>query len=366
MPPPASVTAFPWGSLERVPRSVARDWGTLNRLLAAHAGTLATPLAQVLGRRLDAPVRFEWCSLQSEIDETSAECGQFELRVDPGPLQVSLQLDPRLVTLLVASALKHTGTLYDPRQAPDAALLGAAAAIVAKIIEEARLGIAVQFIDAPLAIPNALHVQLEVLLFIDSVAYRLCIGLAMNPLRAPARRRPNWKLLGRVPLALPLVIGTSLATRDVLAELAPDKAFLPGSGLWVDDNALGRGVLVAPLSDRGVGVELAPGGKIVLRDTNVTLAPDEVTSTVAMSPEAQSVSQALRDAPVVVRIELAAVSLPAQHWAELRIGDIVETGKPLGTEVVLRVAGQALAKGELLNIDGELGVRITKLLAEEA
>ena len=69
--------------------------------------------------------------------------------------------------------------------------------------------------------------------------------------------------------------------------------------------------------------------------------------------------------PLVLRVELGSVSLPARQWALLRKGDILETGQPLGSEVTLRVAGKAIAQGELLNVEGELGVRITKLLVGE-
>jgi flagellar motor switch/type III secretory pathway protein FliN len=179
-------------------------------------------------------------------------------------------------------------------------------------------------------------------------------------------RAADCAKLGQLPLGLPLVVGTSLVTRDVLAELAPGKAFLSGSGLWVDVAGVGHGVLTAPLTERGIAVDLEPRGRIVLREANATLDHDKPASTEAMPPAAASIGQALCDAPVVLRIELGAVSLPARQWAELRVGDIIETGKPLGTEVTLRIAGQALAQGELLNIDGELGVRITKLQSEEA
>lgn len=366
MPPPASISAFPWDSLERVPRSAVRTWGVLNRNLAARVGELSTPLAEALGSWIGAPVRFEWCSLRSDPIEPGAEAARFELRVDPGPIQVSLQLDARLVTRLVSFALERPGELYDPRPRLDEALLGAAAAITVKLIEDARLGIGVQFICEPLDIPNAQRVQLDALVHIGGVAYRLWIGVAMSPLQpTPTPRTDALASLGRLPLALPTVIGTSLVRRDDLAKLAPGTGFLPGSGLWVDECGHGRAVLIAPSSDCGIGIELAPGGKIVLREVNVTLNPDEPTSTVATPSASASAAGAVSDAPVVVRVELAAVSLPAQQWAQLRAGDILETGKPLGTEVTLRVAGQALAKGELLNIDGELGVRITKLLTEE-
>jgi flagellar motor switch/type III secretory pathway protein FliN len=363
----ASITAFPWGNLERVPRVAARNWGRLQRSLSASSASLVTPLARALGHWLQEPVRFEWNSLHVAPDELPAATACLRLRVDPGPIALTLHLDSRLVTRLVAFALKHEGTLYDPRQPPNDALLGAVAAIIVKLIEDAQLGLAVEFIDAPLQIPDAARAQIEARVHIDATAYRLGIGVAMSPLlcNSTSRRAVDCAELGQLPLGLPLVVGTSLVTREVLAELAPGKAFLSGSGLWVDGAGAGRGVLTAPLGEHGIAVDLEPQGRIVLRDANVTLDHDKSASAEATPPEAASIGQALCDAPVVLRIELGAVSLPARQWAELRVGDIIETGKPLGTEVTLRVAGQALAQGELLNIDGELGVRITKLLSEE-
>jgi flagellar motor switch/type III secretory pathway protein FliN len=226
----------------------------------------------------------------------------------------------------------------------------------------------VEFIEAPLEIPDALRAYVRARVHIDAAAYWLEMGVAMSPLLSRPSSAPvaSCAQLGQLPLVLPLVVGTSLVTRDVLAELAPGKAFLAGSGLWVDITRAGRGVLAAPLSDRGIAVDLEPRGKFVLGEANVTLDHDKPASTEAMPLEASSIGQLLSDAPVVMRIELGAVTLPARQWAELRAGDIIETGKPLGTEVTLRVAGQALAQGELLNVDGEIGVRITKILSEEA
>jgi len=363
----ASITNFPWGNLEHVPRVAARNWGRLQRSLSASSAALVAPLARALGNWLEVPVRFEWDSLHVARDEPTQASACLNLRVDPGPIELALRIDSRLVTRLVAFALKHEGTLYDPRQPPNDALLGAVAAIIVKLIEDAQLGLAVQFIDASLEIPDAARAHIEARVYIDATAYRLGIGVAMSPLlcHSTSMRAADCADLGQMPLGLPLVVGTSLVTRDVLAELAPGTAFLSGSGLWVDVAGAGRGVLTAPMSERGIAVDLEPQGRIVLRDVNATLDHDKSASVEATPPEVASIGQALCDAPVVLRIELGAVSLPARQWAELRIGDIIETGKPLGTEVTLRVAGQALARGELLDIDGELGVRITKLLSEE-
>jgi type III secretion protein Q len=75
-----------------------------------------------------------------------------------------------------------------------------------------------------------------------------------------------------------------------------------------------------------------------------------------------TLADAVLDAPVVVRVEVGSVTLPAREWAALGSGDVIETGVRLGEPVVLRVAGKAIARGELVSVDGELGVRVLEML----
>ena len=69
-------------------------------------------------------------------------------------------------------------------------------------------------------------------------------------------------------------------------------------------------------------------------------------------------AQALGAAPVVLRVEVATVTLEAQEWARLGPGSVVATGVRLGEPAVLRVGGAVVARGELCDLDGELAVRI--------
>jgi flagellar motor switch/type III secretory pathway protein FliN len=78
-----------------------------------------------------------------------------------------------------------------------------------------------------------------------------------------------------------------------------------------------------------------------------------------------SLENLVAEAPVVVRLELCTVSLNAGEVAALRPGDVIETGSRLGQPVVLRVAGRAIARGDLVDVEGELGVRIRELLETE-
>jgi flagellar motor switch protein FliM len=40
---------------------------------------------------------------------------------------------------------------------------------------------------------------------------------------------------------------------------------------------------------------------------------------------------------------------------------VIETGRRIAEPVTLRVAGQVVARGELVDVEGELGVRIREL-----
>ena len=66
----------------------------------------------------------------------------------------------------------------------------------------------------------------------------------------------------------------------------------------------------------------------------------------------------LADVPLVVRVELGAAELSASAWADTRPGDVIALGRGIGEPVVLRVSGTEVARGELVVIEGELGVRV--------
>jgi type III secretion protein Q len=77
--------------------------------------------------------------------------------------------------------------------------------------------------------------------------------------------------------------------------------------------------------------------------------------------DGETLTDVLLETPVVVRVELGAVSMTAREWAELGPGDVIETAQRIAEPVVLRVAGREVGRGELVNVDGHVGVRIQKL-----
>lgn len=80
--------------------------------------------------------------------------------------------------------------------------------------------------------------------------------------------------------------------------------------------------------------------------------------------DAPTLTEVVLDAAVVVRVEVAEVSLTAREWARLSPGDVLETGVRIAEPVALRVNGRVVARGELVDVEGEVGVRIRELVRE--
>ncbi len=67
------------------------------------------------------------------------------------------------------------------------------------------------------------------------------------------------------------------------------------------------------------------------------------------------------DLPVTFSVELGRVSLPLGRLAELKPGDILDLSREPGAPVDLTSRGRLVARGELVEIDDELGVRVTRV-----
>jgi flagellar motor switch/type III secretory pathway protein FliN len=65
-----------------------------------------------------------------------------------------------------------------------------------------------------------------------------------------------------------------------------------------------------------------------------------------------------RDAPIELCLELARFVVPLEELLALKPGAVWSTGRAIGEHVTLTAAGRSVARGELVEIDGEIGVRI--------
>jgi type III secretion system YscQ/HrcQ family protein len=78
--------------------------------------------------------------------------------------------------------------------------------------------------------------------------------------------------------------------------------------------------------------------------------------------DAASADQLLKELPVEVVCELGRVTMSGRELVELRPGAVIPAGRPLAGPVDLTVGGRVVARGELVDVEGEIGVRITQLV----
>lgn len=92
-------------------------------------------------------------------------------------------------------------------------------------------------------------------------------------------------------------------------------------------------------------------------------APARAAAPSAQPAPAEAPPQTLlQEIPVLVTCEIGRVTMNGQEVLELRPGAVIPVGRPLAGPVDLRVGERLLARGELVDIEGELGVRLTEVL----
>jgi flagellar motor switch/type III secretory pathway protein FliN len=144
----------------------------------------------------------------------------------------------------------------------------------------------------------------------------------------------------------------------VLDGLDVGDVWLPGKTGWVAaEPALNVGLLAPALSQWGLPVR-AVGGRTVL-GADAVFVHEELES--SMSQEESELERIVGELPLVVRLEVGALEMSAAEWAALRPGDVVQTGRRLEDPVILRAGGHEIARGELVDVEGEVGVRITQV-----
>jgi flagellar motor switch/type III secretory pathway protein FliN len=351
-----AVGAFPWGAVSRTSRRAEHRLRRARRWLdsSIDSASFAARLAELAGASVDVAVR--------DVNEQPPLGSFWRLgyTTRDAVLRIGLAVEAPLASALLSSFLRRPIPIVPSELTPEAALIGALSALLLEAARATGAGDSLRP-ATPAEQADAVFVHATVMVGgrpYAAAAWFRCDALAEEPAPDPRLAR-----LGALELELPLVIGVGLSTARDLARLTCGAAFCAGPGMWVDREGVGRAVLAAGTSEVGIAAELLPDGKIVVREATKVLLATE--STVKSDAHPSGLEQAVLDAPVVVRVELASVSLPAREWASLKPGDVIETQRRIGGPVVLRSGGRALAHGELVSVDGELGVRVTRLLPEE-
>jgi flagellar motor switch protein FliM len=176
-----------------------------------------------------------------------------------------------------------------------------------------------------------------------------------------AAPRPAVAALRRLELC---PVGCGVEIGRGLVPAAQVAALVPGDVVVLDDlrlhperggpARLRAGRLVFPLS-------VAPGGV-----ATVTGLPLERLSCegdpMPENPTGVPATERLAALEVEVAAEIGRVVLSGREIAALAPGAVVELRRPLGGPVDLVVQGRLVARGELVDVDGEVGVRVVEVL----
>jgi flagellar motor switch/type III secretory pathway protein FliN len=309
-------SAYPWGALPRRTRREAAIESTIAGWLAVRPpARLLDGLVRVTGVR-GGP---------AGIDPAGACC---ELAI--GGEVIEIHGTGALVRVLAERWLGGPPELPAPRPlgVVEHALWAHAVAIAARelaITGEVKPRLAM----APPREGLAVELTLEVGGRAGSVVVIAPSALELRV--SPARTPPPWSQ--RLAIDAPVVVARCLLDRDALAHLA------------VRDL-----VTVEPcceLEILGGTIELAPRQNAVVA---------EVRS--EYSRRAMAIAD---DAQVEFAVTLGTARLSLRQTLDLAIGQIVQLGRPLAGPFEVRAAGRIIGQGELVDVDGELAVRIVSL-----
>jgi flagellar motor switch protein FliN/FliY len=372
----ASVVPFRFAALEPLTRAdvttaarlrrVARELCDVDRFGAALGELTGARVALRVGRirKLEAPRGADdaFGVVLAIAGERSSE------------RRVLVEVEGALAASLAARALRQKPPrLVDASRSPSPAIAGALAALLVATARRAHAGVVLKVVaagpgadlarDLLLAERNVTTAALTVFVDDDAFEARVTVPDAFAPApRGLPLSQEALSAMGEASIALPLVLMTTLASRLDVSALAAGDVLVPTrsaalAACRADGAVLGAVALVAPSSERGLSADLAEGGQLVVRGL---LENHPWIQERSMTSEATTTTtlEVLEDAPVVVRVELGSVEMKAREWAELAPGDVIALGRRVGDPAILRVGGVELARGELVQVDGEYGVRI--------
>ena len=353
------ASPYPWKALDCLSGPAVGRATSLRRLVERAVSLPA--LGQALGETLTAEASVVLHRVDAGDSPGRLPAAQVHLALADGSAELLVGVEPALACTALARILQRPVHLEPPDLPLDPPLRGALAALLIEVARATGAGAQPLVLLPPGEAATGPGVTLSATVVLDGRPYRAGAWVQAEP-QPTADPGPAVALgrLGDLAVDVPVVAGICLAARPQLEQLQPGDAWLCGEGWLVDRHGCGSCALAAPASDRGVAAELRPGGEVAVRGDRVDLALD-VPRDNAMEEPDDTLHDAVLDAPIVVRVELGAVSMTAREWARLAPGDVILAERRIADPAVLRVAGREVARGELVDVDGELGVRIQQI-----
>lgn len=354
------VTRYPWHTLEMVDRAACRASARGRQVLSARLriNRLTQSLASLVQAPVECSVREERPTPRFSLPDAIALGFGFADK----SLYVILHAEPALGFEILRRVLSQPPAIAKHAMTITAAMHGALAAVAVEVARRSGATVPITVMESlPTSSENE-QVAIELTLLLDNKSFAVSAHLLLpNSPGATEPPPPRPAELGALPVPLPVVVGQTLCTRSDLHSLRPGDVLVPGAGWFSQQPGRGRAILAPGYAEHGLSVELGEQGEIVVGGEPAPLAMDNERNTKTGSFEATAADVVLK-APLVVRIELGSVTLTAEQWARLKPGDVIESGQRLNQPVILRTGGQEIAQGEIVNVQGELGVRIRHLL----
>jgi flagellar motor switch/type III secretory pathway protein FliN len=356
--------AFAWASLAALRRADVEATRRANRWVAARVqlGPFTRALEELLGVEVGARV------VSASLAGPRVEEGDVAVVVAIGDEAERglLVVEGALAAAVAARALRRPPVAVAKPAAPvAAAMAGALAAVVLAAARRAHAGVALRVEAAggfeALGAEAARGVAAELAVVVGGEAFRARLHVPAG-VEVGACEDGRWSAarlgaMGAVPLSLPVVACAAASSVADVASLAPGDVWIPGS--WALEAGL-RGTvrLAAPGAATGIRGTLVAPERFVLSGESDALCAMETGMSEASA--AATLVDAVGDIPVVVRVEVGEVTMTAREWAALSPGDVVTLGRRAGEHVVLRAGGVPVARGELVTVDGEVGVRVVE------
>lgn len=318
-----AVAAFPFDQLPRVSRAELTRTSSLARWLALRplgtrvATLVGGPATLRVGEGALADRYAAACEVRVRgqtfvVRGASAFVRAFAQQMMSGPEELAAprpltETEEALWVLLVAAALEDLGIDGEVWLAGSASGSGSAVAVLDASLQGRPCTIELQFSPS--------------------------LALAAPP----ERPLPRW---ADRPIDLPLLVGRCSLAREDLARLRP-------RAVITLDRPLAAAELV--LFDGAIGLHADSADPLVAR-----VATEYVPRAMAL-PD---------DARVELTVGLGTARLSLRQILGLAVGEVVPLGRPLAGPFELRAQGALIGQGELVDVDGELGVRIVSLAQE--
>ncbi|CAN5715167.1 hypothetical protein BH09MYX1_BH09MYX1_17560 [soil metagenome] len=165
---------------------------------------------------------------------------------------------------------------------------------------------------------------------------------------------------GAIPIAIPIVAKVlTLPVAEIASLRVGDALVVPA---WPLLNGVGAILFAAGTSEVGVTGEFETATRLVLRGETSSLSwsAEEDAGDPSMT-ERDPLVKAVGEVPVVVRVEIGTAQMTAREWSQLGPGDVLTLGRRVKDPVTIRVSGVEVARGELVDVEGAVGVRILSI-----